>query len=247
MKLYKALGIGRGEVVAFVGAGGKSSAILQAAHELKEEGVKVLVAPTTKMFVSEAKRVGRILTSEDRDELRREVAEVLSVEGAAVVGSSILSRDRIGGVEPSWVPLLAPEDGVTLVEADGSRRRPLKGTAEHEPFLPEGATLVVAVGGISALGEPLEEERVHRPEVFSELTGISLGHTINAEAFAWALLAGLRHVPDGARRAALLADVEPGRSMSVASVVAHGLWREGVRKVVLSSLPKETPGHVWAL
>lgn len=247
MKLYKALGIGSGEVVAFVGAGGKSSAILQAVHELKEEGVKVLVAPTTKMFVSEAERVGRILTSEDRDELRREAAEVLSVEGAAVVGSSFLSRDRIGGVEPSWVPLLAPEDGVTLVEADGSRRRPLKGTAEHEPFLPEGATLVVAVGGISALGEPLEEERVHRPEVFSELAGISLGHTINAEAFARALLAGLRSAPDGTRRAALLADVEPGRSMSVASVVAHSLWRGGVRKVVLSSLPKETPGHVWAL
>jgi probable selenium-dependent hydroxylase accessory protein YqeC len=123
----------------------------------------------------------------------------------------------------------------------------LKGTAEHEPFLPEGATLVVAVGGTSALGEPLEEERVHRPEVFSELTGISPGHTINAEAFARALLAGLRSVPDGARRAALLANVEPGRSMSVASVVAHGLWRGGVHRVVLSSLPKETPGRVWAL
>ena len=247
MKLYRALGIEWGEVVAFVGAGGKSSAILQVAGELKEEGVKVLVAPTTKMFVSEAERVGRILTSEDRDELRTEAAKALSVEGAAVVASSILSKNRIGGVEPAWIPALALEDGVTLVEADGSRRRPLKGTAEHEPFLPEGATLVVAVGGTRALGEPLEEERVHRPEVFSKLTGISPGHTIGAQAFARALLAGLRSVPDGARRAVLLADVEPGQSMSVASVVAHGLWREGVRKVVLSSLPKETPGRVWTL
>jgi hypothetical protein len=33
--------------------------------------------------------------------------------------------------------------------------------------------------------------------------------------------------------------------MSDASVVAHKLWREGVRKVVLSSLPKETPSQVW--
>ena len=247
MTLYRALGIEGGEVVAFVGAGGKSSAILQAADELKEEGVKVLVAPTTKMFVSEAERVGRILTSEDRDELCREAAEVLSVEGVAVAGSSILSGGRVGGVEPAWVPGLAPEDGVTLVEADGSRRRPLKGTAEHEPFLPEGATLVVAVGGTRALNKPLKEELVHRPEIFSTLTGISPGHTIGAQAFAQALLAGLRSVPDGARRAALLADVEPGQSMSVASVVAHGLWRRGVRKVVLSSLPREIPGHVWAL
>jgi probable selenium-dependent hydroxylase accessory protein YqeC len=247
LELYKALSIVRGDVVAFVGAGGKSSAILQAARELQEAGVKVLVAPTTKMFVSEAKKIGPILTSEDRDELHSRTAEVLAEEGAAVAGSSILSKNRVGGVEPAWIPALTPEVGVTLVEADGSRRRPLKGTAEHEPLLPEGTTLAVAVGSIRALGKPVNEESVHRPEVFSDLTGISSGHTINAEAFARALLAGLWTIPDNARRVALLADVEPGRSMSDAAVVAHELWRGGVRKVVLSSLPKETPGRVWAL
>jgi hypothetical protein len=35
--------------------------------------------------------------------------------------------------------------------------------------------------------------------------------------------------------------------MSDASVVAHGLWRRGVNKVVLSSLPNETPGRIWTL
>ena len=230
-----------------MGAGGKSSAILQAVRELREADFKVLVAPTTKMFVKEAERVGAILTSEDRDELSSRVAEILAGEGAAVAGSTILSKRRVGGLEASWVPELAPIGGVTLVEADGSRRRPLKGTAAHEPLLPEGVTLAVAVGGIRALGEPLDEEYVHRPEVFSKLTGIRSGHTINTEAFARALLAGFRNVPVGTRRAALLADVEPGRSMSDASVVAHELWRGGVRKVVLSSLPKEMPGRVWVL
>ena len=207
----------------------------------------VLVAPTTKMFVREAERVGSILTSEDRYGLRSEVAKTLDDEGAAVVGSVLLSKRRVGGVEPSQVPALAPEDGVTLVEADGSRRRPLKGTAPHEPLLPEGATLVVAVGSIRALGEPVDEERVHRPEVFSELTGTGAGHTIGAEAFARALLAGLHTLPDGCRRAALLTDVEPGRSMADASAVAHELWRGGVSKVILSSLPNEIPGQVWTL
>jgi hypothetical protein len=36
VKLYRALNIERGEVVAFVGAGGKSSAILQVTDELRE-------------------------------------------------------------------------------------------------------------------------------------------------------------------------------------------------------------------
>ncbi len=241
------MGIVEGDIVAFVGAGGKSSAILQAAGELGEAGVPVLVTSTTKMLVSEAEKVGPVLISEDREELRSKVAETLAGQGAAVAGSGILSKKRVDGVEPSWVPDLAPKDGVTLVEADGSRRRPLKGTAAHEPPLPHGATLVVVVGGIRALGEPVHEERIHRPEVFSELTGIGPGHTIDASAFARSLLAGLHNTPSNARRTALLAGVEPGRSMSNASVVAHGIWRAGVRKVVLSSLPNETPGRVWAL
>ncbi len=201
----------------------------------------------TKMFLSEAEEIGTIFVSEDEEDLRVQAEEALEGEGLAVVGGALLSKGRLGGVDPTWVPLLAPRDGVTLVEADGSRRRPLKGTAAHEPLLPEGATLVVAVGGIQALGEPLTDERVHRPEVFSELTGVRPGHTIHANAFAQALLAALWNTPDGARKAALLAGVEPGRSMSDASVVAHALWREGIHNVVMTSLPHQNPGQVWSL
>ncbi len=247
MELYRALGVVPGDVVAFVGAGGKSSAILQATDELKRAGVKVLVVPTTKMFVSEAKRIGPILTAEESEDLRLEVEKALEDGGVAVAGAGMLSKDRIGGVEAAVVPSLAPKGGVTLVEADGSRRRPIKGTAEHEPPLPEGATLVVAVGGIDALGRTVDEEHVHRPEVFAEITGAGPGHTITPVAFARALLAGLRNAPEEARRAALLAGVMPGSDMAAASTIARELWRGGVRRVVSTSLPKESPGRVWVL
>ncbi len=247
LELYKALGIEVGDVVAFVGAGGKSSAILQIADELLRTGLPVLVAPTTKMFLGEAERVGSILISEDMEKLSVDVAEALANGGAVVAGSAMLSKKRIRGVEPAWMPSLAPERGVTLVEADGARRRPVKGTAEHEPLLPEGTMLVVAVGGLRGLGQPVDEEHVHRPEVFSKITGVGPGHTIEAPAFARALLAGLRNAPENARRAALLVDVEPGPRMARASVVARELWRDGVRDVILSSLPEESPGRVWVL
>ena len=247
MELYRALGVVPGDVVAFVGAGGKSSAILQAAAELKGAGVKVLAVPTTKMFVSEAEAIGPILTGENGTDLRFEVERVMDEVGAAVAGVGVLSKGRIGGVEAAMVPALAPRNGVTLVEADGSRRHPIKGTAAHEPLLPEGVTLVVAVGGIDALGETVDEGIVHRPEVFSEITGVGAGHTITPPAFARALLAGLRKAPEGARRAALLAGVAPGSDLASASIVARELWRGGVRRVVSSSLPKESPGRVWTL
>jgi probable selenium-dependent hydroxylase accessory protein YqeC len=239
------LGIVPGDVVAFVGAGGKSGAILRVATELRGAGVPVLVAPTTKMFVAEAEAIGPVFTGKSGEELREKVFAALADGGVAVAGSGLLSKGRLDGLEPSWFPALAPSEGVTLVEADGSRRRPIKGTADHEPALPDGATLVVAVGGVSALGALASEDLVHRPDRFFKITGVGAGHTITSRAFAQALLAGLHNAPEDTRRAALLAGVEPGPKMAGASIVARELWVAGVYRVVFTSLPTEKPGRVW--
>lgn len=247
MKLYLALGIASGDVAAFVGAGGKSSAMLTVADELAQAGMNVLVAPTTKMLVSEAQRVGPLVTSEDAGELRMKAKEALSnAASGVVVGSGLLSKSRVGGVEPADISTLAPLADVVLVEADGSRRRLIKGTADHEPVLPDAATLVVAVGSIRAFGAPVDQEHVHRPELFSRLTGVGAGQSITARAFAQAIAKGsLRNVPDNARTAALITGVKPGKSMADASVITRELWRFGVKKVVLTSIPDEPTSRVW--
>src|SRR5918997_3889546 len=216
LKLYLALGIASGDVTAFVGSGGKSSAILPVAGELAEAGMTFLAAPTTKMLVSEAERLGSLVTAEDPDELRTKAQRTLS-DGASgvVVGSGLLSKSRVGGVEHAAIATLAQLANLVLVEADGSRRRPIKGTADHEPALPASATLVVAVANIRALGTPVDEEHVHRPEIFSDLTDIGPGQSITPAAFATALARGsLAKVPQTARTAALITGVEPGRTMS---------------------------------
>ncbi len=245
--LYRALEVSYGSVVAFAGAGGKSSAILAIAEELSNERLTVLVVPTTKMFLDEARKVGPLVTSADHTELQEKIGRALAGSRSVVAGSELLSKQRVGGVDPAWIPSLQKLASVTLVEADGSRRRPLKGTAEHEPLLPATSTLVVAVGNVTALGRPLNYENVHRPEVFSELTGVGLDQTVTARAFATALAKGsLGKLPAGARQAALITGVQPGHRMSDAAVVTRELWRLGVRKVVLSSLPAEKPGRTWA-
>jgi probable selenium-dependent hydroxylase accessory protein YqeC len=246
LKLQVALGISSGDVAAFVGAGGKSGAILVVSGGLADEGMKVLVAPTTKMLSSEADSIGPLVTSEDAGDLRAKTERALSEAPAVVVGSGMLSKNRVGGVDPEWVADLASLADVVLVEADGSRRRPIKGTAVHEPAIPDAATLVVAVGNVHALGTPVDEEHVHRPEIFSDLTGIGQGQSITPRAFAIALSQGsLARVPQGARTAVLITGVEPGRSMSDASVITRELWRLGVRNVILASLPTESPVRVW--
>jgi probable selenium-dependent hydroxylase accessory protein YqeC len=247
LKLYLALGISSGDVVAFAGAGGKSSAIVATADELAQAGMTVLAAPTTKMLVKEAQKIGPLVTSEDAAELRAKVQEALSGDTSTVVaGSGLLSKNRVGGVDPAWISSLASLVDVVLIEADGARHRPIKGTADHEPALPDAATLVVPVANIAALGAPVDEEHVHRPELFSKLTGVGPGQSITARAFARALADGsLANIPENARPAALITGVEPGKSMADASVVTRELWRMGIKKVVLTSLPEESPGRVW--
>jgi probable selenium-dependent hydroxylase accessory protein YqeC len=246
VKLHAALGISSGDVAAFVGAGGKSGAILAVSGELAQEGMKVLVAPTTKMLASEADSIGSLVTSEDAGDLRAKTERAFSDAPAVVVGSGMLSKNRIGGVDPDWVGELAKLADVVLIEADGSRRRPIKGTAAHEPAIPDAVTLLVAVANVHALGTPVDEEHVHRPEIFSDLTGIGHGQSITPRAIAIALSRGsLARVPQGARTAALITGVEPGRSMSDASVITRELWRLGVRDVVLASLPTESPTRIW--
>lgn len=246
MKLHEALGISTGDVVAFAGAGGKSGAILAVSEGLVQTGMKVLVAPTTKMLLGEADSIGPLVTSEDAGELLTKAENALSEAPAVVAGSGMLSKNRVDGVDPEWIGDLAGLADVVLVEADGSRRRPIKGTADHEPALPTAATLVVAVANVNALGTPVDEEHVHRPEVFSELTGVGSGQSITSGAFASAVAHGsLARVPQKTRKAALITGVDPGHSMSNASVITRELWRLGVKDVVLTSIPTGSPTQVW--
>ena len=244
--MYRAFNVSEGEIVAFAGAGGKSSAIVAMARELRAAGMKTLVVPTTKMFVEEADRIGPTVTAEDPHTLLEEAENALADAPVVVAGSSLLSRKRIAGIDPEAVKLLAGLADVTLVEADGSRRHPIKGTAPHEPALPPSATIVVAVASIRAFGQPATADHVHRPELFAEQTGISAGQTITATAFARSLARGsLSRIPEHARSAALITAVAPGPSMSDASAVARELWRLGVSTVVLASLPPDGPPQAW--
>jgi probable selenium-dependent hydroxylase accessory protein YqeC len=246
LKLHEALGISSGDVVAFVGAGGKSGAILTVCEGLLQAGMKVLVAPTTKMLLGEADKIGPLVTSEDADGLLEKAENAFSEAPAVVASSGMISKNRVGGVEPAWIGGLAGLADVVLIEADGSRRRPIKGTADHEPAIPTAATLVVAIANVRALGMPVDDEHVHRPEVFSELTGIGQGQSITPGAFATALVHGsLARVPQETRTAALITGVDPGRTMSKASVITRELWHLGLKNVVLTSLPTGSPTQVW--
>ena len=71
-----------------------------------------------------------------------------------------------------------------IVEADGAAGRPLKAPAAHEPVVPDCTQRLVGMVGLNAVGQPLNDRLVFRPELFGRLTGIRTGSTVTEAAIA---------------------------------------------------------------
>jgi molybdenum cofactor cytidylyltransferase len=125
-----------------------------------------------------------------------------------------------------------------LIEADGSRQKPLKAWAEHEPPIPAFVDLVVHVVGLTGLGQPLTDDSVHRADLFSILSGLDTGKPITAAAL-WKVLThaegGRKNVPAHARTTVLLNQADTPRLQSLAKELAQSLV-PAYHSAVISSL-----------
>ena len=118
-------------VISVVGAGGKTSLIFAWARELASAGKNVVITTTTHMYRPERMEEDgiRIVVSDDPER-----PDKVSVPPAEVLDSLRDTAD------------------VVLIEADGSRRMPLKWPADREPVIPDYTDVTVCVAGLSALG-----------------------------------------------------------------------------------------------
>lgn len=119
-------------VAFFVGSGGKTTLIGTLAHEARERGLRVILATTTHFFpFSGIETVsGNRLEDVDRTLERAGIACV-----AAPASGKAGAEGKLGP-SPLSLDVLAAAADLVLVEADGSKRLPLKAHAEHEPVVP---------------------------------------------------------------------------------------------------------------
>jgi probable selenium-dependent hydroxylase accessory protein YqeC len=224
-----AFSIARGDRVALVGGGGKSALRDRLAAEARAAGWRVLLTTTTKTGPPEG--VEPIV--EEDPLLRAERARAaMDRDGVAFVVARRESESRLIGVEPVWLELMQAD--LVVVEADGSRKKPLKAPAPTEPVIPETSTLVVAVVGAEVIGAPLTEARVHRLPLFTSATGLQAGDLLTPEALAKFVVSprGYRKgVPDRARFVPFVNKVSLARPGAVEALVAAlgdvaALWGE---------------------
>lgn len=175
MQLYERLGVPCG-VTAVIGSGGKTTLLRTLSRELPGT---VILTTTTHILPFEGVP---LLTAPTEDEVRAALARsrVLCLGTPAPEGKL---------TAPSLpFSLLEQLADYVLVEADGSRRLPLKAHAPHEPVIPANAQRVVLVVGADGFGKPIRAV-CHRSELYAARCGVSENALVTPELEAALILA----------------------------------------------------------
>lgn len=190
--LANLLGLDDRELISLVGGGGKSTMLFSLGDELSSAGKRVILTTTTKMGRDQTVVVEKVCWSADTDC----VTDSLDQPGPVML---VTGGDdhKVTGPPPEVVDRLFAESiaDYIVVEADGSRGRPLKAPAAHEPVVPSLSTTVVILMGIDAVGQRLGDA-THRIEEATRFTGLNAEHVMTATDCAAILV----H-PHGALRA----------------------------------------------
>ncbi len=222
--------------ICFVGSGGKTTALFQLARQFKEK--LVLVTATTHMGEWQTRLANHHIIAQDPQKIQLPETGIVLITGE-------IKDNRTLPVTPDILYWLHEKSKKTssplLIEADGSRQKPLKAHAEHEPPIPEFTDLVICVAGLSGLHQALDEEHVHRAEMFSSVTGLSYGNPITPQHIANYLIhpqGGLKNIPPNARRITLLNQADSPELQAAAGSIIKDLLIE-YDAVLIGSLQKE--------
>jgi molybdenum cofactor cytidylyltransferase len=243
MKLHQALDIARGDVVAFIGAGGKTSAMFNLGHELAEMGWRVTATTTTSISLDQLELMPYAVTV-------REGMGALSMaldESRFAFVYDEIRADNVYGPSHEFISRMLDSvaSDVLLIEADYANGLPLKAPYDDEPVVPRETSLVVPVASLAVLGQELDEAHVYNAEAIIERYGFGEGQRVKSPWVAQVLrdeTLGLARVPDKARVVTLLNQVSEGYLRGRARLIARLILRSNrVNSVAIGSVRSADP------
>jgi molybdenum cofactor cytidylyltransferase len=246
MKLSQALNIQPGDIVALVGAGGKTTSLFSLARELTGLGWQVITTTTTRIGQNELQQAPAHLGIDERDGLPPQLAGLLAQHHQVFLYRSLLDTGKVKGLPLDWFAdhLVPPPCEAVLIEADGARRLPLKAPYDHEPAIPDAATKVLVVGGLDSLDTPLDPSFVYGADRVQALIGCAPGEPVNEELLAAILrhpAMGLKSAPDGASVSVLLNKVTSENLPRARIAAAHILKNRRISQVLIGAVAEENP------
>lgn len=189
----------RGNVRAYVGAGGKTGSIYRRAEKLAVQGKRVLILTTTKMLVpgehfieapygfSESeKEQGAVVCNPAYTAYEKKVDKQLATHGICVTGYRIPGTEKFGELPRKWMENLLYLADEVLIEADGAAHKAAKVPGDNEPVLYPFLDEVVVLMGAHALGHRVDEA-CHRSERVREILRCGPEHILTEEDL-WTLM-----------------------------------------------------------
>ncbi|MGB3210748.1 MAG: selenium cofactor biosynthesis protein YqeC [Desulforhopalus sp.] len=173
ISFLQALDIRQGDVVCFAGAGGKTSLMFRLAGEAREQGLKVLVTTTTKIFVPDDAEYDAL--SVDGSLFSR---DPVRAPGIYVGGQPSTVAGKMAGADINLLASRRKYFDLVLIEADGAAQKSLKGWNRSEPVIPLFATKTIGIIDIQTIGATLCAALVHRLDIFCEITGSKAGELV---------------------------------------------------------------------
>ncbi len=170
MNIRQALRATEKSKIAFVGSGGKTTALFQLARLMDHP---VLITTSTHLGKWQLDLADRHFVVNHPEDVDRYVGKI---DGVTLFTGPAIENDRIEGLTfhaLEKINQLSDSLGLPVfIEADGSRQKPLKAPSIHEPNIPAWVNHVVVVVGALGLGKPLSIETAHRVDEYSEISGI---------------------------------------------------------------------------
>ena len=211
--------------ITVVGSGGKTTLIWHLASSLAP-GRKILVTPTTKMFVSPS-----------------------PPPGVTLAGVFNGASGKLESLPPGQLEEAIHGYDFVLIEGDGSKGLPLKAWSTDEPVVPAFTDLTIGVLPLWPIGKPVSENLIHRLPLFLTLTGAAPGEPITQGHILRVITGGAagEASPSGlfakARGKKLLffSQVEDDAALKQAQDLAEALpaeFRSGLSGVVAGSVKK---------
>jgi len=246
MRLCDALQLRRGDIVALVGAGGKTTAMYRLARELSENGWRVVATTTTMIYPPSQEQSQALIVEPDPVLALQRVEDALRAARQITLAAERLeAQGKLRGIDPHLLPALGKLADVVIVEADGARGRSLKAPASHEPVVPAAASVFIPVVGIDAVGHALDDSVAHRAELAASLTGHALGETITTSLIARLLVhpqGAMKGAPSTARVIPLLNKVHDTRSLTAGREIADRMRSDlRIERVLLGAVQSEEP------
>lgn len=171
-KISSLIGLKEKDVVSVVGSGGKTTFIYNLAEEIRDK--KVMVTTSTKMFIPRDKKYLNIVYLDKDHKFNK---------GINFLIEEVLKSNKCHTSKETIEKSINFFD-YSIIESDGSKRKPLKGWNEDEPVIASNTTKTIGIIPINLIGTIISDNIIHRLDRFLKISNAKEGEAVTLDIIA---------------------------------------------------------------